>query len=61
MACSNGAELHYWQHRLAALHPGWTSNQILNMSVNYTLNPDVDGDNITDCKEIYGHGVKINT
>ncbi len=57
----DGAELQYWEHRLSELHSNWSEEQILNMSVNYTLNPDVDGDNITDGKEIKGYSVKIIT
>ena len=57
----DGAELSYWENRLAEIHTDWTSEQILNMSVNYTRNPDVDGDNITDGKEIKGYKVKIIT
>ncbi len=57
----DGAELSYWENRLAEIHTDWTSEQILNMSVNYTCNPDVDGDNITDGKEINGYCVKIIT
>ena len=56
---NDGAELSYWEQRLAALHPAWSDEQVLNMSVNYTLNPDVDHDNITDGKEIKGYKVKI--
>ena len=40
---NDGEELSYWQHRLSALHPGWSEGQVLNTSVNYTLNPDEDG------------------
>ena len=58
---NDGAELSYWEHRLAALHSAWSYEQILNMSVNYTLNPDVDGDNITDGRETNGYEVKIIT
>ncbi len=55
---NDGAELSYWESRLAEIHTDWTSGQILNMSLNYTLNPDMDGDNITDGKEIKGYKVK---
>ena len=58
---NDGAELNYWESRLSALHPAWSEEQVLNMSINYTLNPDVDRDNITDGKEINGYDVKIIT
>ncbi len=58
---NGSAELNYWESRLAALHPAWSEEQVLNMSVNYTRNPDVDHDNITDGKEINGYEVKIIT
>ena len=37
---------------------GWV-NATTGERVNYTLNPDVDGDNIIDGKEIKGYSVKI--
>ena len=40
---NDGAELQYWESRLAEIHKNWSDEQVLNMSVNYTLNPDVDG------------------
>ena len=36
---NEGAELSYWEGRLAEIHKDWSDEQILNMSVNYTLNP----------------------
>ena len=56
----DGAEYHYWQERLYLFWSGWV-NSITGAAVNYTLNPDVDGDNITDGKEIKGYSVKIIT
>ncbi len=47
-----GAELRYWNA---------TRGLPMDGAVNYTLNPDVDGDNITDGKEINGYEVKIIT
>ncbi len=58
---SDGVELSYWKSSLAALHPAWIEEQILNMSVNYTLNTDVDNGSIPDGKEIEGYTVKIIT
>ncbi len=57
----DGAELSYWENRLGDIHKDWSAGQVLNMSLNYTLNPDVDRDNITDGKEIKGYEVKIIT
>ncbi len=58
---NDGDELSYWESRLSTMHPGWSAEQVLNMSVNYTLNPDVDNDSIPDGKEIKGYTVKIIT
>ena len=58
---ADGAELSYWESRLGDIHKDWSEEQVLNMSVNYTLNSDVDGDNIADGKEINGYSVKIIT
>ncbi len=58
---NDGAELSYWENRLGDIHKDWSAGQVLNMSLNYTRNPDVDGDNITDGKEINGYEVKIIT
>ncbi len=58
---NDGKELNYWESRLSTMHPDWSAEQVLNMAVNYTLNPDVDNDSIPDGKEIKGYTVKIIT
>ena len=55
------AELRNWEHRPAAAHPAWSYVQVLNMSINYTRNPHVAQDNITDGKKVNGYEVKITT
>ena len=57
----DGAEYHYWQKKLKKVHPDWSNETINNTAISYCKNPDVDGDNITDGKEIKGYSVKIIT
>ncbi len=47
-----GAELRYWNA---------TRGLPMDVAISYAKNPDVDGDNITDGKEINGYEVKIIT
>ncbi len=50
----DGDEYHYWQNKLKNVHPDWSNETINATALNYTKNPDVDHDNITDGKEIKG-------
>ena len=58
---NDGAEYHYWQNKLKEVHPDWDNETINDTAISYCKNPDVDGDNVPDGKEIKGYSVKIIT